>query len=351
MNKVYKIIWSRTKNCYVVASEFAKGHTKSSNNKNAIAKVGLSLAVTLAALNTFGTTDVLAVAASATADTYGATGKYSGDGTDKGTAIGTSTTITKGDGTTTAIGAQSEAYGLSAVAIGGGKSGAASAEDAIGNVAIGYSIANGGGAVGIGYNTNASNTGAVAIGNTTKASGVNAIALAGGNANGANAIALAGGKANGLSSMAFGSGAAASSKNIAFGENANATSTQTLAVGTNTKAGMKYSVAIGSDARTVNADGTVTGGGQSSGAIAIGYQASATNNEAIAIGGGTKGNGYAIASGAQSIALGGRTQTSGSQSIGIGGDVKVYGNASIGIGGDDIEDALNATVTTSMGRV
>lgn len=120
-------------------------------------------------------------------------------------------------------------------------------------------------------------------------------------------------------------------------------------MGTNTKAGMKYSVAIGSDARTVNTDGTVTGGTNSSGAIAIGYQASATNNEAIAIGGGTKGNGYAIASGAQSIALGGRTQTSGSQSIGIGGDVKVYGNVSIGIGGDDIEDALNATVTTSDG--
>lgn len=29
MNKIYKIIWSRTKNCYVVASELAKSHTKS----------------------------------------------------------------------------------------------------------------------------------------------------------------------------------------------------------------------------------------------------------------------------------------------------------------------------------
>ena len=28
MNKVYKVIWSKAKNCYVVASELAKSHTK-----------------------------------------------------------------------------------------------------------------------------------------------------------------------------------------------------------------------------------------------------------------------------------------------------------------------------------
>lgn len=26
MNKVFKIVWSKTKGCYVVASEFAKSH-------------------------------------------------------------------------------------------------------------------------------------------------------------------------------------------------------------------------------------------------------------------------------------------------------------------------------------
>ena len=29
MNKIYKVIWSKVKNCYVVASELAKSHTKS----------------------------------------------------------------------------------------------------------------------------------------------------------------------------------------------------------------------------------------------------------------------------------------------------------------------------------
>ena len=33
MNKVFKVIWSKTKNCYVVASEFAKSHTKSPSAK------------------------------------------------------------------------------------------------------------------------------------------------------------------------------------------------------------------------------------------------------------------------------------------------------------------------------
>ena len=28
MNKIYKVIWSKAKHCYVVASELAKNHTK-----------------------------------------------------------------------------------------------------------------------------------------------------------------------------------------------------------------------------------------------------------------------------------------------------------------------------------
>ncbi|WP_294523384.1 ESPR domain-containing protein, partial [uncultured Anaerovibrio sp.] len=31
MNRIYKVIWSRTKNCYVVVSELAKSHTRSSS--------------------------------------------------------------------------------------------------------------------------------------------------------------------------------------------------------------------------------------------------------------------------------------------------------------------------------
>ena len=30
MNKIYKVVWSKVRNCYVVASELAKSHTKGS---------------------------------------------------------------------------------------------------------------------------------------------------------------------------------------------------------------------------------------------------------------------------------------------------------------------------------
>lgn len=32
MNKIYRVIWSRAKHCYVVVSEMAKSHTKSNGS-------------------------------------------------------------------------------------------------------------------------------------------------------------------------------------------------------------------------------------------------------------------------------------------------------------------------------
>ena len=34
MNNIYKVIWSKAKNCYVVASEIAKSHTKSASGQS-----------------------------------------------------------------------------------------------------------------------------------------------------------------------------------------------------------------------------------------------------------------------------------------------------------------------------
>ena len=41
MNRIYKVIWSKVKNCYVVTSELAKSHTKGCSGK----RVGRLLAV------------------------------------------------------------------------------------------------------------------------------------------------------------------------------------------------------------------------------------------------------------------------------------------------------------------
>ena len=39
MNNIYKVIWSKAKNCYVVASEIAKSHTKSASGSEKIGGV------------------------------------------------------------------------------------------------------------------------------------------------------------------------------------------------------------------------------------------------------------------------------------------------------------------------
>ncbi|MDU2183758.1 MAG: ESPR domain-containing protein, partial [Negativicoccus succinicivorans] len=57
MNKVYKLIWSKVKNCWVVTSEMAKGHGK---NKSRVQN-GLLAAFVTAALLAGGVTDVQAL--------------------------------------------------------------------------------------------------------------------------------------------------------------------------------------------------------------------------------------------------------------------------------------------------
>ena len=40
MNKIYKVIWSKAKHTYVVASEIAKGHTKGRDHRERTEKTG-----------------------------------------------------------------------------------------------------------------------------------------------------------------------------------------------------------------------------------------------------------------------------------------------------------------------
>ena len=48
MNRIYKIIWSKAKNAYVVTSEIAKSHTKGTSGK--VVKASLAAAVGLGLL-------------------------------------------------------------------------------------------------------------------------------------------------------------------------------------------------------------------------------------------------------------------------------------------------------------
>lgn len=128
MNKIYKIVWSRTKHCYVVASEFAKGHTKSNSAKsNEPFKIGATLAA-LALLGSIGVhSSVLA------ATYYGPSSSATGQ-------------------TAVAIGDRAVASGQQAIALGGSDAGN-NVTQAIGrqSIAIGGNVRVGGyGTIGIG---------------------------------------------------------------------------------------------------------------------------------------------------------------------------------------------------------
>ena len=51
MNKIYKVIWSKAKNCYVVVSEIAKIHTRNTTKVDRRRKVGAGLALAAVALS------------------------------------------------------------------------------------------------------------------------------------------------------------------------------------------------------------------------------------------------------------------------------------------------------------
>lgn len=51
MNKIYKVIWSKAKHTYVVASEIAKGHTKGETTGRGLKKLAAALLVAAALLS------------------------------------------------------------------------------------------------------------------------------------------------------------------------------------------------------------------------------------------------------------------------------------------------------------
>ena len=55
MNKIYRVIWSKVKNCYVVVSEIAKAHSKGSSAIRRVPRMGAVLTtMLLASVLSFG---------------------------------------------------------------------------------------------------------------------------------------------------------------------------------------------------------------------------------------------------------------------------------------------------------
>ena len=394
MNKVFKIVWSKSKQCYVVVSEYAK----SNGGKKKV------LATVLAGLMMAGVAGGLAPQQALAGDDYGNSAiniepnglypAYRNKGVNKNAiAIGgqNNVTGTPGNGRialgfgNTASKDSSVAIGSSNEAVGGGSTAigvdAHAGEAVIGGTTIGGSVALGNSvwamnsaAVAIGTHVNASGTAAgaystamgsktdatgfesVAIGTLDKATGTQAVVVGAENeATATNATAI-GSKntatqqaatalgtwtnATGLRSTAVGVNAAASGQSSqAMGDHAEATGFGATAVGKAAKAKAQSAGAFGD---TANATGVQS--------LAAGYSTTATSEDSNAIGSRTSSTGkYATAvgteanaSGESGFAAGAKINATGNQSTAVGYNSTASGAGSVTLGRDATASATGA---------
>ena len=350
MNKIFKVIWSKSKQCYIVVSEMAKN--KTGKKKIVVASILAALAMQV------GVVDVSAADRSTgtlEGGTVGVTGLTNGlaigneaqSGSNQSIAIGYKSNATAPEVTpaalpATAVGAGAKANGYSTVALGLSAKAEADSATALGSktsatgdrsVAVGISAeAKGryastlgaeasavGNATAVGAKSIASQDAAVAVGTDSKATGNYASAL------GADATA------SGNDSTAFGHGTVASG----------ASST---ALGSRAKTGAVAGVGIGMLANATNQYGVAIGGESSSTAdnsIAIGRKSSATGENGIAIGTFTtsKGaNGVAVGTNGTTAELGGvavgqAAKSTAENSVAVGMNVTAAGTKSVALGG------------------
>ena len=353
MNKLFKVIWSKSKQCYIVVSEVAKN--TSGKKKIIVASVLAALTVsaqvaTVEAAIQEGTTSggaSVALANSATASGSGAVavGDKASASTTNALAVGTSTQST-GDGSV-AVGSGSKATGTSAVAVGAGAYAKEHGAVALGNnvnvetnkaVGVGFAVTvRQAGATNIGYystvNTNqALSVGArndvdgaaqygTAVGYFVKVTGKNGVAIGSSNDNRGNSDS---GRtlASADSAVAIGTSAHAEAvHSIGMGTYARASAENAISLGTSSAASGVQSIAIGGAMR--GAEAPSASGTQS---IAIGAKTSANSESSIAMGS------TATASGVATTAIGAEVLAKQHGSTAIGNQVKVEGNKSVGLG-------------------
>ena len=386
MNKIFKVIWSKSKQCYVVVSEMAKNTTgKKKIIVGAIlaglATQGCNVMVAEANTpapgnNTWGTTSPGGVALGPNTSASGAsavdpaTGKYrvapsitiglasssagldtitigigAGNSRSYGISMGKQTNVTGDYGI--AIGYQTSVTSDHAVAIGeqtrAPKMGATvmgvSARGyGQGSVSLGWQALAGADVYGSGINinsdpytdtkadiTNYQKWGDTAVGLRAVATGGNATAL-GRSARAAaeNAIAIGGGNGNSFNNNTEKTEASAD-KATAIGYNAKATAGDTLALGTSSKASGSDALAIGKNANASNSD-----------SIAIGQDTLSNNINSVALGKTSK------ATGASATALGPQAKATGSTAVAIGLNSEANQSATVAVGYNSAASGENA---------
>ena len=374
MNKIFKVIWSKSKQCYVVVSEMAK---------NTTGKKKIVVGAILASLATQSCSVMAAGAPSSSNNVWGAT-------TPGGVAIGQNsvasgaTAVDPATGTvrvapSIAIGLASSSAGLDTITIGIGAGNTKSYGISMGkqtNVGGDYGIA-------IGYQTSAMSDHAVAIGEQTRAPKMGATvmgvsargygqgsvslgwqALAGADVYGSginigtnpyqdtattiNSYQKWGDTAIGLRAVATGGNAtalgrsarAAAENSIAIGggngdnfnnntEKTEASAAKATAIGYNAKATAGDTLALGTSSKASGSD-----------ALAIGKNANASNSDSIAIGQDTVSNNI------NSVALGKTSKATGASATALGPQAKATGSTAVAIG---LNSEANQSATVAVG--
>lgn len=379
MNKVYKLVWSKAKNCYVVASEFAKRHTKEQSGKlNRVGSMALTscLMVTLLfvggtemayATNQVGSGNGISFSANADAGVdpkniaLGDDSKITGSvaiaighkakaeehqsiaiGAKARTqsansiSIGTEAEVTPADGDYShAMGYKTRAKGSGVIAIGKEALGYASSTVTLGNGAKGYSTDG----IAIGHDARSGKSGvddidnAIAIGNKSIAEGLSSVAV-GNNSRATKVGATAFGnstRALAKESTAIGNNSYSDSRfSFSMGQEAVTGGFRSAALGSSAWANGKESVAVGSNAKVgiikvkredPTNDKQITGYESKltvDYAVAVGYLAASYSNGSVAIG--------------ESSTSGTATEPRSTHAVAIGGGVSAYAKNSIAIG-------------------
>ena len=340
MNRVFKVIWNRTKGCYVVVAETAKNMTKRSSLSVVFSKMVGATAVAVMLTGVMMPTDALGApiknGVGATAENDG--GIAIGDRTnargDYSVAMGTDATVGKND--------PSESESQNGIAIGHGATvkvehaGDSDITDKSGGIAIGHSATTTEiNTIAIGTGSKVSGAQAVAIGRNSKVLVNNGVAM--GNetrVNSLNGFALGNNARAGYDDT--GAPVAGLANDQAFGSNARAWGGTSMAFGNNAKAGGGGDIAMGNGAQSRASWGVAIGNGAKAlaqAARAIGANSTASGINSAAMGWDS------VASGASSIAIGETSKATTAHSIAMSTSANVASEDAIAIGHNAQVDA------------
>lgn len=319
MNKLFKVIWSKSKQCYIVVSEVAKNTT--GKKKIAVASVLAALAVSAQVTNV----QAAIPEGNATAGAEVAIGRTVEVAGDSSVGVGKGISVTKRF--SVAMGNGVNATAENAVAIGSGAN-------------FGKVQASGNDSVAIGTRAEAGMQSSIAIGRLSRAvTGERGVAIGNEAVTTALSAIAIGNKVNATKDTAISIGNQSNATGIAavaYGNKAQATADSTVAVGDQSKATGANATAVGTSSEASQDSALAAGNGASAtaaGAVAAGKNASASGVQSIAIGSaGADAAEAPAASGTQSIAIGSKTVANGGNTIAIGSSSKATGTGAVSIG-------------------